>query len=88
MVSCLVMFLNMLGLTLYANRKCAYLTAEDESDKLLLAAKKTRRATSTEFLISLVADDFSRASSTYVGKLRQVLATKNSIYIYLVFPLP
>ena len=69
------MFLNMLGLTLY-NRKCAYLTAEDESDKLLLAAKKTRRATSTEFLISLVADDFSRASSTYVGKLRQVLATK------------
>ncbi|KAD5960837.1 hypothetical protein E3N88_12309 [Mikania micrantha] len=56
--------------------------SEDESDKLLLAAKRTRRATSTEFLISLVADDFSRASSTYVGKLRQVSATKRSIYVF------
>ncbi|KAI3808438.1 hypothetical protein L1987_24389 [Smallanthus sonchifolius] len=55
--------------------------SEDDSDKLLLAAKRTRRATSTEFLISLVADDFSRASSTYVGKLRSnFLGTKFSIY--------
>nr|XP_043633885.1 tubby-like F-box protein 5 [Erigeron canadensis]XP_043633886.1 tubby-like F-box protein 5 [Erigeron canadensis] len=55
--------------------------SEDESDKLLLAAKKTRRATSTEFLISLVADDFSRASSTYVGKLRSnFLGTKFTMY--------
>lgn len=38
--------------------------------KLLLAAKKIRRATCTEFLISLVADDFSKASNTYIGKLR------------------
>ncbi|KAG5612382.1 hypothetical protein H5410_023663 [Solanum commersonii] len=45
--------------------------AEDVSDKLLLAAKRIRRATSTDFVISLVSDDFSRASSTYVGKLRQ-----------------
>ncbi|KAL4577641.1 hypothetical protein LXL04_013752 [Taraxacum kok-saghyz] len=55
--------------------------SEDESDKLLLAAKKIRRATSTEFLISLVADDFSRASSTYVGKLRSnFLGTKFIMY--------
>lgn len=55
--------------------------SEDESDKLLLAAKKTRRATSTEFFISLVADDFSRASSTYVGKLRSnFLGTKFTMY--------
>ncbi|XP_076887822.1 tubby-like F-box protein 5 [Bidens hawaiensis] len=55
--------------------------SEDESDKLLLAAKRTRKATSTEFVISLVADDFSRASSTYVGKLRSnFLGTKFSIY--------
>lgn len=47
-------------------------TAEDDSDKLLLAAKKIRRATSTDFVISLVADDFSRASNKYVGKLRHV----------------
>jgi tubby-related protein 1 len=38
--------------------------------KLLLAARKIRRATSTEFVISLVQDDFSRASNSYVGKLR------------------
>ncbi|KAL9253601.1 Tubby-like F-box protein 5-like protein [Drosera capensis] len=60
--------------------------SEDENDKLLLAAKKIRRATSTDFVISLVADDFSRSSNAYVGKLRQVptmsnfLGTKFTIY--------
>lgn len=48
------------------------MTGEGVRDKKLLAAKRIRRATSTEFIVSLVADDFSRASSTYVGKLRQV----------------
>ncbi|CAA2934343.1 tubby-like F-box 5 [Olea europaea subsp. europaea] len=57
------------------------LAAEDQSDKLLLAAKKIRRATSTEFVISLVRDDFSRASNTYLGKLRSnFLGTKFTIY--------
>ncbi|KAI3451675.1 hypothetical protein Pfo_008340 [Paulownia fortunei] len=55
--------------------------SEDENDKLLLAAKKIRRATSTDFVISLVADDFSRASNTFVGKLRSnFLGTKFTIY--------
>nr|GMC59893.1 tubby-like F-box protein 5 [Ipomoea batatas]GMD71203.1 tubby-like F-box protein 5 [Ipomoea batatas] len=55
--------------------------SEDASDKLLLAAKKIRRATSTDFVISLVADEFSRASNTYVGKLRSnFLGTKFTIY--------
>ncbi|KAL8266100.1 hypothetical protein R6Q59_003444 [Mikania micrantha] len=55
--------------------------SETESDKLLLAAKKIRKATSTEFALSLVPDDFSRASSTYVGKLRSnFLGTKFTIY--------
>jgi hypothetical protein len=45
-------------------------TAENETDKLLLVAKKIRRATGTDFIISLVADDFSRSSNAYVGKLR------------------
>ncbi|XP_073280272.1 tubby-like F-box protein 5 isoform X1 [Primulina huaijiensis] len=55
--------------------------SENESDKLLLAAKKIRRATSTDFIISLVADDFSRASNTYLGKLRSnFLGTKFTIY--------
>lgn len=43
-----------------------------DMSKLLLAAKKIRRATCTEFIISLVSDDFSWASNTYVGKLRLV----------------
>ncbi|KAF7829658.1 tubby-like F-box protein 5 [Senna tora] len=51
-----------------------------DMSKLLLAAKKIRRATCTEFLISLVADDFSKASNTYVGKLRSnFLGTKFTI---------
>ncbi|XP_031255035.1 tubby-like F-box protein 5 [Pistacia vera] len=55
--------------------------SEDGSNKLLLAARKVRRATCTDFVISLVANDFSRASSTYVGKLRSnFLGTKFSIY--------
>lgn len=44
-----------------------------QNDKLLLAARKIRRATSTDFVISLTTDDFSRASSSYVGKVRQVM---------------
>lgn len=55
--------------------------SENETDKLLLAAKKIRRATGTDFIISLVADDFSRSSNAYVGKLRSnFLGTKFTIY--------
>lgn len=55
--------------------------SETESDKLLLAARKIRRATCTDFIISLVAHDFSRASNTYVGKLRSnFLGTKFTIF--------
>ncbi|KAH7682756.1 Tub family proteins protein [Dioscorea alata] len=54
---------------------------QGENDKLLLAARKVRRATSTEFVISLSSDDFSRASSTYIGKLRSnFLGTKFTVY--------
>ncbi|XP_050871847.1 tubby-like F-box protein 2 [Lathyrus oleraceus] len=48
--------------------------AENESSKLLLAAKRIRR---TKFVISLAADDFSRARNKYVGKLRQVFVDTN-----------
>ncbi|XP_016647727.1 PREDICTED: tubby-like F-box protein 5 [Prunus mume] len=52
-----------------------------DMSKLLLAARKIRRATSTGFVISLVADEFSRASNTYVGKLRSnFLGSKFTIY--------
>ncbi|XP_019421065.1 PREDICTED: tubby-like F-box protein 5 isoform X2 [Lupinus angustifolius] len=54
---------------------------ENEADKLLLAAKKIRRARGTDFVISLVANEFSRSSNTYVGKLRSnFLGTKFTIY--------
>ncbi|XP_058092074.1 tubby-like F-box protein 5 [Magnolia sinica] len=52
-----------------------------ENGKLLFAARKFRRATSTEFVISLASDDFSRASNTYIGKLRSnFLGTKFTVY--------
>ncbi|CAI8609146.1 unnamed protein product [Vicia faba] len=52
--------------------------AENESSKLLLAAKRIKR---TKFLISLAADDFSRARNKYVGKLRSnIWGTKFTIY--------
>lgn len=41
-----------------------------DMSKLLLVARKIRRPVSTDFVISLVPDDFSRTSTTYVGKLR------------------
>ncbi|KAJ9567131.1 hypothetical protein OSB04_003097 [Centaurea solstitialis] len=52
-----------------------------DASKLLLAAKKVRKATRTEFLISLAVDRLSRASNTYVGKLSSnFLGTKFSVY--------
>ncbi|XP_039045858.1 tubby-like F-box protein 2 [Hibiscus syriacus] len=55
--------------------------SEGESHKLLLSARKVRRATCTDFVVTLAADDFARASYSYVGKLRSnFLGTKFTIY--------
>ncbi|KAL1295459.1 hypothetical protein AAHE18_19G213000 [Arachis hypogaea] len=52
-----------------------------ENGKFLLAAKRTRRTTCTEYIISMDADNVSRSSSTYIGKLRSnFLGTKFIIY--------
>ncbi|XP_076899650.1 tubby-like F-box protein 6 [Bidens hawaiensis] len=52
-----------------------------DASKLLLAARKVRKATGTDFLISLAANEFSRASNTYVGILSSnFLGTKFVIY--------
>eukprot|EP00249_Psilotum_nudum_P021209 c28021_g1_i1 orf=432-1700(-) len=52
-----------------------------ESGKFLLAARKFRRATSTDYIISLHANDMSRGSNTYLGKLRSnFLGTKFTIF--------
>ncbi|KAG4929300.1 hypothetical protein JHK82_046361 [Glycine max] len=47
------------------------LVADD--GKFLLAARKFRRPTCTDYIISLDADDMSRESNAYVGKLRSTL---------------
>ncbi|CAN8271184.1 unnamed protein product [Cochlearia groenlandica] len=55
--------------------------SETDNDKLLLAARRIRRATCTDFIISLSAKNFSRRSTTYVGKLKSgFLGTKFTIH--------
>lgn len=52
-----------------------------DDGKFLLAARKCRRPTCTDYIISLDADDMSRGSNNYVGKLRSnFLGTKFTIY--------
>lgn len=41
-----------------------------DNGKFLLSAKRTRRTTCTEYVISMDADNISRSSNTYIGKLR------------------
>ncbi|KDO75055.1 hypothetical protein CISIN_1g0164722mg [Citrus sinensis] len=52
-----------------------------DDGKFLLAARKCRRATCTDYIISLHSDDMSKGSSTYLGKLRSnFLGTKFIVY--------
>ncbi|CAL1390794.1 unnamed protein product [Linum trigynum] len=52
-----------------------------ENGKFLLSAKRTRRTTCTEYIISMDADNISRSSGTYIGKLRSnFLGTRFIIY--------
>ncbi|KAH7513277.1 tubby-like F-box protein 3 isoform X2 [Ziziphus jujuba] len=52
-----------------------------DDGKFLLAARKCRRPTCTDYIISLHADDMSKGSSTYIGKLRSnFLGTKFTIF--------
>lgn len=41
-----------------------------ENGKFLLSAKRNRRTTCTEYIISMNADNISRSNSSYIGKLR------------------
>ncbi|CAD6333702.1 unnamed protein product [Miscanthus lutarioriparius] len=48
-----------------------------ENGKFLLSAKRNRKTTCTEYIISMDADNISRSCSTYIGKLRSnFLGTK------------
>ncbi|KAK6792287.1 hypothetical protein RDI58_011368 [Solanum bulbocastanum] len=52
-----------------------------ENGKFLLSAKRNRRTTCTEYIISMNADNISRSNSSYIGKLRSnFLGTKFIIY--------
>uniref|UniRef100_A0A0E0ANZ3 Tubby-like F-box protein n=1 Tax=Oryza glumipatula TaxID=40148 RepID=A0A0E0ANZ3_9ORYZ len=52
-----------------------------DDGKFLLAARKCRRTTCTEYLISLDMNDISKRTDTYVGKLRSnFLGTKFTVY--------
>ncbi|KAK8960543.1 Tubby-like F-box protein 6 [Platanthera guangdongensis] len=63
---------------------CLYLgltQALMDNGKFLLAARRCRRATCTDYLISLDADDMSKGSNSYIGKLRSnFLGTKFTVY--------
>lgn len=55
--------------------------ATNDDGKFLLAARRCRRATCTDYIISLNAEDVSKGSSTYIGKLRSnFLGTKFTVY--------
>ncbi|KAJ6414108.1 hypothetical protein OIU84_006846 [Salix udensis] len=52
-----------------------------EDGKFLLAARKCRRPTCTDYIISLDTNDMSKGSNTYVGKLRSnFLGTKFTVF--------
>ncbi|XP_017975031.1 PREDICTED: tubby-like F-box protein 3 [Theobroma cacao] len=52
-----------------------------DDGKFLLAARKSRRPTCTDYIISIRAEDMSKGSSTYVGKLRSnFLGTKFTVF--------
>lgn len=62
------------------------LAASNDDGKFLLAARKCRRATCTDYIISLNCDDVSKGSSTYIGKLRCVRFGCDLIsFSYLVY---
>ncbi|GKV12058.1 hypothetical protein SLEP1_g23260 [Rubroshorea leprosula] len=55
--------------------------SSNDDGKFLLAARKCRRPTCTDYIISLNCDYVSKGSSAYIGKLRSnFLGTKFTIY--------
>lgn len=57
---------------------CAALT---DDGKFLLAACKLKHTTCTDYIISLRADDMSRRSQAYVGKVRCVYMIKQDLIL-------
>ncbi|XP_018484455.1 tubby-like F-box protein 3 isoform X2 [Raphanus sativus] len=66
---------------LYLGLNQAAAAASNDDGKFLLAAKRFRRPTCTDYIISLNSDDVSRGSTSYIGKLRSnFLGTKFTVY--------
>ncbi|KAL3626031.1 Tubby-related protein 3 [Castilleja foliolosa] len=62
---------------LYLNLSQAF----NDDGKFLLAARRCRRPTYTDYIISLNADDVTKGSNSYIGKLRSnFLGTKFTVY--------
>ncbi|PPD82178.1 hypothetical protein GOBAR_DD20897 [Gossypium barbadense] len=62
---------------------CLYLSltnALTDDGKFLLAARKHKRPTHNDYIISLRAEDMSRGSSSYVGKLRYTILAGQSAH--------
>ncbi|KAG8480946.1 hypothetical protein CXB51_025625 [Gossypium anomalum] len=58
-----------------------FLAALSDGGKFLLAARKCRRPTCTDYIISLQAEDFSKGTNTYAGRLRSnFLGTKFTVF--------
>ena len=62
---------------------CIAALAED--GKLLLAARRFRRATCNEYVISLHADDLSKGGGTCIGKLRFVIHINQTLFDFFSF---
>lgn len=58
-----------------------YVAVLSESGKFLLAAKRNRRATYTEYIISMDPNNISRSTNGYVGKMRLSILLDNNISI-------
>lgn len=55
-----------------------------DASKLLLAAKRIKKATKIDFFISLAANDFSQTSDNYAGKLRYLLESCFLLSLYYI----
>lgn len=53
--------------------------SSNNDGKFLLAARKCRRPTCTDYIISLNCDDVSKGSSTYIGRLRYVNSARHTV---------
>lgn len=60
------------------------LIALTDNGKFLLAARKCRRTTCTDYVISLDGEEMSKGSNTYIGKLRWGLG-KLILFLRTVF---